>query len=141
MDNHSYEIANHGYINQGNHQGDIRFQMRDVPPPYHQNAIRCPQCDNFTWRDTPDCVYCGCDIRLLLTRQSIRSQIRYSNYRINELGKWLIGTSVIILASMFLGYMQVALVGFIAACIQSEMSRKIERNKKNLENRLLELSY
>lgn len=32
------------------------------PAPSHRNAIRCPQCDRFTWRRTQVCMHCGADL-------------------------------------------------------------------------------
>jgi len=32
------------------------------PDPSHRNAIRCPQCDGYTWRHTQFCRNCGADL-------------------------------------------------------------------------------
>lgn len=29
------------------------------PVPGHRNAMRCPQCDQYTWRETERCIHCG----------------------------------------------------------------------------------
>lgn len=29
------------------------------PPPGHRNAMRCPQCDQYTWQETAQCIHCG----------------------------------------------------------------------------------
>jgi len=32
------------------------------PDPGHRNAMRCPQCDQYTWRQTAHCMHCGTDL-------------------------------------------------------------------------------
>jgi len=34
----------------------------NVPDPAHRNAMRCPQCDQYTWRESPYCLHCGKDL-------------------------------------------------------------------------------
>jgi hypothetical protein len=33
-----------------------------APEPGHRNAMRCPQCDQYTWRLTQHCIHCGADL-------------------------------------------------------------------------------
>jgi hypothetical protein len=37
-------------------------QSSHEPDPSHRNAVRCPQCDCFTWRRTRVCRNCGADL-------------------------------------------------------------------------------
>ncbi|MBL6748939.1 MAG: hypothetical protein ISP90_00370 [Nevskia sp.] len=37
----------------------VVVQRRQAPPRGHRNAVRCSQCDQYTWRDTEECIHCG----------------------------------------------------------------------------------
>ena len=32
------------------------------PDPRHRNAVPCPQCDEYTWKQTRYCLHCGTDL-------------------------------------------------------------------------------
>lgn len=138
MEKHNWSV-NHGYINQGYHQGDVSFQMRKAPPPYHQNAIRCNQCNNFTWRNTPDCVYCGNDIKRYLQCKSIEWQINCVNYRIERLDLWIIGTVAVILLSVVINMLWLMVAGFVIAAIQCELIKQLECKRKEFKKKLCEM--
>lgn len=33
------------------------------PPENHPNGRDCPQCFGWTWRDTSECLHCGCNLK------------------------------------------------------------------------------
>ncbi|WP_029921963.1 hypothetical protein [Nevskia soli] len=40
-------------------------EARPGPDPAHRNAVRCPQCDRYTWRRTRYCQQCNADLPAL----------------------------------------------------------------------------
>lgn len=40
-------------------------ETRAGPDPEHRNAVRCPQCDRYTWRRTRYCHHCHADLPAL----------------------------------------------------------------------------
>lgn len=134
------EPENHGYINRGEHQGNVYFGLRNAPPPYHQNAIKCHQCQQPTWRDTPDCVYCGADIKCELERMRLRREIRYLKNRIERLSLWLIGAVSVILLSFWLNVMWLTVLGFAACVFLITCVNSLQQYKDNLQTQLYRLN-
>ena len=130
------EPENHGYINKGEHKGNIYFGLRDAPPPYHPNAIKCYQCPKYTWRNTPDCVHCGADIHYYLECQKVKAEISYTVYRIERLSKWLIGVVALIGLSIVFDYLWLTVVSFVASTMLSSYIGKLQVHKNNLRDRL-----
>ena len=46
----------------GDARRDETAEGSSAPDPSHRNAVRCPQCDRFTWKRTPLCRHCGADL-------------------------------------------------------------------------------
>lgn len=135
----SHEPENHGYVNQGTHEGNVYFG-RTAPPPYHQNAIKCHQCEQPTWRNTPDCVHCGADIKGELECRSLRREIGYINHRIDRLSLWLICFAIAILVAVWLNMMWLMVVSFILCALLSTFISKLQQRREGLRKRLHELN-
>ena len=130
---------NHGYINQGTHEGDVYFG-RVAPPPYHQNAIKCHQCEQHTWRNTPDCVHCGADIKGELECRRLRREIGYMSHQIDKYSLWLIGTALVMLLSFWMNVMWLAVVSFAICALLSAYLGKLQQRKEVFRKRLYQLN-
>lgn len=51
-----------GVMDEGRRVEPATADVPNSPDPSHRNAIRCPQCDGYTWRRTQFCRYCGADL-------------------------------------------------------------------------------
>ncbi len=132
----SREPDNHGYINQGEHQGDVYFGQRSAPPPYHKKALDCHQCEQPTWRNTPDCVHCGADIRGDLECRDLKREISYTNYRTERLSLWLICSAIVILVAVWLNVMWLMVVAFILCAVPSAIIGKLQQRREVFRKRL-----
>lgn len=43
-----------------------------VPKATHRNAVRCPECDELTWRRTQHCIHCRADLAELAAERDER---------------------------------------------------------------------
>ena len=135
----SQQHGNHGYINQGSHEGNVYFEHRLAPPPYHQSAIKCYQCEQTTWRDTPDCVHCGADIRRELERRRLRRELSCIDCRINRLNLWLIGFVVVIGVSVWVNLIWLTMIGFVACALLGSGIGKLQQYKSEFQGQLYQL--
>jgi uncharacterized protein (DUF983 family) len=51
-----------GVLNEATRVEPAATEVPNAPDPSHRNAVRCPQCDGYTWRRTPFCRHCGADL-------------------------------------------------------------------------------
>lgn len=136
----SREPENHGYVNKGEHQGDVYFGQRLAPPPYHKNALDCHQCEQPTWRNTPDCVHCGADIRGELECINIKRKISYINHRIDRISLWLICSAIVIVVAVWLNVMWLMVVAFIICALLSAFIGKLQQRREGFSKRLYQLN-
>lgn len=135
----SHEPENHGYVNQGTHEGNVYFG-RTAPPPYHQNAIKCHQCEQPTWRNTPDCVHCGADIKGELERRRLRREISYIDYKMKRLNLWLIGAVFVIVLSFLINVMWLTVLGFLTCVFLISCMNNLQQYKDSLQAQLNRLN-
>lgn len=50
-------------------QVDGEAESRPGPDPAHRNAVRCLQCDRYTWRRTRYCQHCHADLPALVAER------------------------------------------------------------------------
>lgn len=134
-----HQPENYGYINQGKHEGDVYFG-RVAPPLHHPNAIKCHQCQQSTWRDTPDCVYCGADIKSELERRRLRREISYIGYKVKRLNLWLIGAVLVIVLSFLINVMWLTVLGFLTCVFLISCMNNLQQYKDSLQAQLNRLN-
>ena len=60
------------------------------PPPHHPNAMVCPQCDEWTWRATQECVRCRYALFLHAQREQSARNLAWKAERDQKLKVWAI---------------------------------------------------
>jgi hypothetical protein len=66
------------------------------PEPGHRNAVRCPQCDQYTWRLMQHCVHCDADLVGLAAERADRRRRRWHTLAWSVLGaSWFVAAGCV----------------------------------------------
>ncbi len=67
-----------------------------APEPGHRNAVRCPQCEQYTWRLTQHCIHCGADLVAYAEERIYRRRRRWAiTARCILVGSWFVAAGCI----------------------------------------------
>lgn len=66
------------------------------PEPGHRNAVRCPQCDQYTWRLMQHCIHCDADLVAIAAERADRRRRRWHTVAWCSLvASWFVGAGCV----------------------------------------------
>jgi hypothetical protein len=74
------------------------------PEPGHRNAVRCPQCDQYTWRLMQHCIHCDADLVAIAAERADRRRRRWHTLVWCALGaSWFVAAGCVYAYSQYYG--------------------------------------
>ncbi len=141
-------MENKGYINYGEHYGDVRFEENGIPlimPIMGQvGSMCCPRkgCGHAIWSDSLRCPYCHFDIRAYWQKENYRQDLQRLKGRLNIV-EWVslacVGLMLVMLYLKSIGFVTLALFLVFAFCIS--IANSLDERVAEIQKKLKGFNY
>lgn len=137
-------MENNGYINYGEHIGDVSFNETKpliMPSAGQVGAMCCPRCKNTVWADSPRCLFCHFDIQAYRKKKRCEWEIARLSKMENIAGGVMTVLFFAMLIGGFFNHNTLALVLFLPCIASMFFHNAIGDKKSELKKELKEYEY
>ncbi|MGK8252727.1 hypothetical protein [Moraxella lacunata] len=141
-------MENRGYINHGEHFGDVRFEHNGIPPIMpimgQTGSMCCPRrgCGHAIWSDSVQCPYCHFDMRAYWQKEGCKQDLQRLKGKLNIV-EWVsltcAGLMLIMLYLKSIGFATLALFFIFALCVS--IASSLDERVAEVQKKLKEFDY